>query len=46
MKIIYHKKLKGIPMLLETPYVSMDGGNDRTYPPYKFEIEMDQKSKI
>lgn len=45
MKIIYHKKLKGIPMLLETPYVSMDGGKDRTYPPYKFEIEMIRNQK-
>ena len=45
MKIIYHKKLKGIPMLLETPYVSMDGGKDRTYPPYKFEIGMIRNQK-
>lgn len=41
MKIIYHEKLKGIPMILETPYVGMeDGSKDKMYPPYKFEIEM------
>lgn len=40
LKIIYHEKLKDVPKILETPYVSIDGGKDRTYPPYKFEIEM------
>lgn len=39
-KIIKHKKLENIPKILETPYVSINGGKDRTYPPYKFEIEM------
>lgn len=38
--IIHHKKLEGIPKILETPYISIDGGKDRTYPPYKQEIEM------
>ena len=40
IKIIYSKNLKEVPKILETPYISMDGGKDRTYPPYKFEIEM------
>ncbi len=41
IKIIYHEKLKGIPKILETPYVSMDDNSkERMYPPYKFEIEM------
>ena len=41
MKIIYHEKLKSIPKILETPYVSMDDNSkERMYPPYKFEIEM------
>lgn len=41
MKIIYHEKLKGIPKILETPYVSMDDNSkEKMYPPYKFEIEM------
>ena len=40
INIIYNKRLENIPKILETPYVSMDGGKDRTYPPYKFEIEM------
>ena len=33
IKIIYHEKLKGIPKILETPYVEGK-------PPYKHEIEM------
>ncbi len=43
--IIHHKKLKNIPKILETPYISKDGGKDRTYPPYKFEIEMIKNNK-
>lgn len=39
-KIVYNKKLKDVPKILETPYVSIDGGKDRTFPPYKFEIDM------
>lgn len=40
IKIIYNEKLKNVPKILETPYISENGGKDRTYPPYKFEIEM------
>ena len=43
-KIIHHKKLENIPKILETPYISTDGGKDKTYPPYKFEIEMIKKN--
>lgn len=39
INIIYNKKLEDVPKILETPYVSVDGGKDRTYAPYKFEIE-------
>lgn len=39
IKIIYHEKLKGIPKILETPYVE-----DR--PPYKYEIEMIRSKKF
>ncbi len=47
MKIIYHDKLKGIPKILETPYISLeDGAKDRTYPPYKQEIEMIKAKKM
>lgn len=45
-KIIHHKKLENIPKILETPYISMDGGKDRTYPPYKFEIDMIRADKF
>ena len=41
IKVIYHEKLKGIPKILETPFVSIkEGEKDRSYPPYKFEIQM------
>lgn len=33
IKIIYHDKLKGIPKILETPYIEKNA-------PYKYEIEM------
>jgi deoxyribonuclease-4 len=36
--IVYHDLLKGIPKILETPYV--DDGNGNKVPPYKEEIEM------
>lgn len=39
LKIIYHEKLKGIPKILETPYI--DG-----YPPYKYEIESIRNKKF
>ncbi len=41
IKIIYHDKLKDIPKILETPYVTIDDNSkERMYPPYKFEIAM------
>ena len=46
INIIYDEKLKEIPKILETPYVSIDGGKDRTYPPYKFEIQMIRKKEF
>lgn len=45
IKIIYSDKLKEVPKILETPYVSINGGKDRTYPPYKQEIEMIRQKK-
>ena len=46
IKIVYHPKLKGVPKILETPYVSVDNGKDRTFPPYKFEIQMIRDKKF
>ena len=47
IKIIYHEKLKNIPKILETPYVSKnEDDNKKIYPPYKFEIEMIRNKKI
>ena len=39
IKIIYHDKLKGIPKVLETPYVEQN-------PPYREEIEMIRDKKF
>ena len=47
ISVIYSDRLKDIPMILETPYVSIEGDSkDRTYPPYKFEIEMIRNKKF
>lgn len=47
MNVIEHPKLKGIPKILETPYVSMaDNLKEKIYPPYKFEIEMIKNRKM
>lgn len=47
LKAIYNPKLKDIPKILETPYVSeIDGQKDRSFPPYKFEIEMIKSKKF
>lgn len=41
IKIIYNERLKDIPKILETPYVTKeDNLKEKIYPPYKFEIEM------
>ena len=37
IKIIYNDRLKDVPKILETPYIN------KSYPPYKFEIEMIRK---
>ena len=42
INVIYHEKLKGVPKILETPYV----GDDTKYPPYLFEIEMIRNKKF
>lgn len=47
IKIIYHEKLKGVPKILETPYITngIDEKN-KIYAPYKFEIEMIKNKKM
>jgi len=41
LSVVNNDKLKEVPKILETPYVSkMDGEKGMEYPPYKFEIEM------
>ena len=47
LKVIFHPKLKGIPKILETPYISLDeNSKKRLFPPYKFEIEMIKKQQF
>ena len=41
INIIYNERLKDIPKILETPYVTKDDNSkERIYPPYKLEIDM------
>ena len=47
IKIIYNSRLKDIPMLLETPYISKDDDSkEKIYAPYKQEIEMIRNKKF
>lgn len=46
LKIVYHPKLKEVPKILETPYVTKDEtSKEKLYPPYLFEIEMIRNKK-
>ena len=38
--IVHHKDFKNIPKILETPYVPDLENAKKSYPPYKYEIEM------
>ena len=40
--IVNHEKLKDVPKILETPYITFE---DKKYPPYLFEIEMFKQKK-
>ena len=41
IKVIYNERLKNIPKILETPYVTKDDNSkEKIYPPYKYEIKM------
>jgi deoxyribonuclease-4 len=47
IKIIYNERLKDIPKILETPYVTKDDeSKEKIYPPYKYEIEMIRNKKF
>ena len=41
LNVIYNERLKGIPKILETPYVV-----NKKYPPYRFEIAMIRAKKF
>jgi len=47
INIIYNDRIKDIPKILETPYVTKDDNSkDRLYAPYKYEIEMIRNKKF
>jgi deoxyribonuclease-4 len=46
ISVIYNERLDGIPKILETPYISLDSDKKKSYPPYKFEIEMIKNKKF
>ena len=47
INIIYNEKIKNIPKILETPYVTKDDNSkERLYAPYKYEIEMIKNRKF
>ena len=47
LNVIYNEKIKNVPKILETPYVSRDEfSKNRDYPPYKFEIMMIKDKKF
>ena len=41
-KVVHHSKLKDVPKILETPYITYE---KEKYPPYRFEIEMLRNNK-
>lgn len=44
-KIVYHPEFLNIPKILETPYIKEEG-TKKSYPPYKYEIEMLRRQKF
>jgi len=47
INIIYNERLKDIPKILETPYVTKDDNSkEKIYPPYKVEIDMIRNKKF
>ncbi len=46
MNIINMKEFEGVPKILETPYVKDPENEKKSYPPYKYEIEMIKTGKF
>ncbi len=47
LKVVNCDRLKEVPKILETPYISKeDNEKEQLYPPYKFEIEMLKKGQF
>ena len=47
INVIYNERLRDIPKILETPYVTKDDSSkERLYAPYRYEIEMIRNKKF
>jgi deoxyribonuclease-4 len=46
ISVIYHPLLMNVPKILETPYVTPAGVDEKIYPPYKWEIKMIKERKL
>ena len=47
LNVIYNERLKNIPKILETPYITKDDeSKEKVYPPYRQEIEMIRNKKF
>lgn len=46
INIIYNDRLTNIPKILETPYIVDNNNDKKSYPPYKFEIDMIKNKKF
>lgn len=46
INVVYNERLKNIPMILETPYVTLIDNKKISFPPYKQEIEMIRNKKL
>lgn len=44
--IVHHKDFETVPKILETPYVPSPTKEKKSYPPYKYEIEMLRKGEF
>lgn len=46
LAVVHHKDFLDIPKILETPYIPLPENPKKSFPPYKFEIEMLRSKKF
>lgn len=46
INVVYNERIKDVPKILESPYVSKENSKEKIYAPYKFEIEMIKEKKF